>query len=55
MTVRPGDDQQSQDDHPPGVEEPPPIGRSWTRLYAVVIAFLVLQIIVYWLFTRAFS
>jgi hypothetical protein len=36
-------------------EEPPPIGGSWRRLYAIVIGFLAFQILVYWLFTRAFK
>jgi hypothetical protein len=35
-------------------EDPPPIGRTWRRLYAAVILFLALQIVVYWIFTRAF-
>jgi len=36
-------------------DEPRPPGGSWNRLYAIVIGFLILQIIAYWLFTRAFS
>jgi hypothetical protein len=39
---------------PTGPEAPPPIGGTWRRLYAAVILFLVLQIAVYWIFTRAF-
>ena len=35
--------------------EPPPPGGNWNRLYWFVIGFLVVQIIAYWLFTRAFS
>jgi hypothetical protein len=38
-----------------GSDEKPPIGGSWGRLYAVVLLFLALQILVYWLFTRAFA
>jgi len=40
---------------PPQDEQPPPFLGSWTRLYAVVIAFLVLQMILYAAFSRAFS
>lgn len=36
-------------------DEPPPPGGSWNRLYLVVIGFLIIQIIAYWLFTKAFS
>ena len=36
-------------------DEPPPPGGSWFRLYAMVIGFLIVQVLAYWLFTRAFS
>ena len=32
----------------------PPILKSWGRLYAVVLLFLLLQILAYYLFTVAF-
>ena len=40
---------------PPDNEEQPPIGGSWRVLYAVVIGNLVLLIVLFYLFTRAFS
>ena len=40
----------SGDDDPP-----PPIGGSWKRLYGLVIAFLLFQVVVYWLLTRLAS
>jgi hypothetical protein len=36
-------------------EETPPLGGRWVWLYAAGIGFLAIQILVYWLFTRAFS
>jgi len=36
-------------------EAPPPIGKSWARLYAVVLAFLALQIVIFYVFTKAFE
>lgn len=39
----------------PALDDRPPVGGSWNRLYAAVLLFLVFQIIVYWLFTKAFS
>ena len=39
----------------PDGEEPPPIGRSWRVLYAVVIGNLALLILLFYAFTRAFS
>jgi hypothetical protein len=32
----------------------PPIGKTWPRLYAAVLLFLVLEIVVFYLFTRSF-
>lgn len=39
----------------PALDDRPPVGGSWNRLYAAVLLFLVFQILVYWLFTKAFS
>jgi hypothetical protein len=40
----------------PGVpEEPPPILGSWPRLYALVLGVLVVLILLFGAFTRAFS
>ncbi len=36
-------------------EEPPPIGRSWNFLYAAVLVNLVLLILLFYAFTKAFS
>jgi hypothetical protein len=36
-------------------EEPPPIGKTWTRLYIAVLLNLVLLIILFHLFTKAFE
>lgn len=36
-------------------EEKPPIGGSWRVLYAVVIGNLALLILLFYMFTRAFS
>jgi hypothetical protein len=35
-------------------EEKPPVLKSWKNLYLLVTGFLVLQILVYYLFTRLF-
>jgi hypothetical protein len=35
-------------DEQPETEEAPPVLGSWNRLYAVVIGFLVVQILLYW-------
>ena len=44
-------------EHPtaPDGEEQPPIGGSWRVLYAIVIGNLVLLILLFYAFTRAFS
>jgi hypothetical protein len=39
----------------PGDEDPPPFGRSWNVLYAVVLLNLALLILLFYAFTRAFS
>lgn len=36
-------------------EDDPPIGKTWPRLYTFVIGFLIVEIIVFALFTRAFA
>jgi len=35
-------------------EEPPPFGRSWRALYAAVLAWLGVLVVLFYLFTRAF-
>jgi hypothetical protein len=36
-------------------EDPPPILGSWRRLYAVVIGWLLVLIVVFYLFARRFA
>jgi hypothetical protein len=36
-------------------DEPPPILGSWPRLYAAVLVFLALLILLFYAFTRAFA
>lgn len=36
-------------------DERPPIGGSWRNLYLAVIGALAAQVILFWLFTRAFA
>ena len=36
-------------------EEPPPFGGSWRALYAVVLAWLAVQVVLFYLFTRFFG
>ncbi len=36
-------------------DEPPPFGGSWARLYALVLGNLVLLIVLFYLFTKAFG
>jgi hypothetical protein len=43
-----------REDLPDG-EEPPPFGRSWGVLYAIVLLNLVLLILLFYAFTKAFS
>lgn len=35
-------------------EEPPPFGGTWRALYAVVLAWLAVLVVLFYLFTRAF-
>ena len=37
------------------VEAPPPVGGSWQRLYTGVVLTLILYILAFWLFTRAYA
>lgn len=39
----------------PQDDPPPPIGRSWKILYSVVIANLIVLILIFYGFTRAFG
>ena len=39
----------------PDGDEQPPFGRSWRVLYAIVIGNLAFLILLFYLFTRAFS
>ena len=41
--------------HEPEREEQPPFGGSWGRLYVLVLANLALMVLLFYLFTRAFS
>lgn len=34
---------------------PPPVGRSWRQLYAIVLGFLGLQIVIFYIFTKVFE
>ncbi|HET8550347.1 MAG TPA: hypothetical protein VFL57_20190 [Bryobacteraceae bacterium] len=36
-------------------EEPPPILKTWRRLYAAVLLWLATLIVLFYLFTRAFN
>ena len=47
------DGRQSRHDGEPG--EPPPILGSWPRVYLAVLGWLALLILLFWLFTRAFT
>ena len=35
-------------------EEPPPVGRRWGALYAVVLGALAVEVVLFWLFAKAF-
>lgn len=35
--------------------EPPPIGKTWTRLYAVVLAALAAEVLLFYAFTKVFE
>lgn len=36
-------------------DEHPPIGGTWPRLYAAVLLWLVVQVVIFYAFTRAFA
>jgi len=36
-------------------EEPPPILRTWRRIYTVVVIYLITIIVLFYVFERAFS
>jgi hypothetical protein len=36
-------------------DEPPPVVKTWARAYAIVLAWLALLIVLFALFSRAFS
>ncbi len=36
-------------------EEQPPVGRTWRRLYTYVLLFLAAQVLVFYIFTKAFE
>ena len=47
-------------DDPPGVarpieDEPPPVFRSWTRVYAFVLTYLAAVIVLFYVFTEHFA
>ena len=35
-------------------EDPPPVGGSWAKLYALVLLNLAVLVVLFYLFTRAF-
>lgn len=37
------------------VQDPPPVGKTWRRLYTYVLLFLAAQIVVFYAFTKAFE
>lgn len=44
-----------ENDLKPPAEEAPPVGRSWTRLYAIVLLALAAEIAVFAWFTKVFE
>ena len=42
-------------ERPSAGEEPPPFGRSWRVLYAIVLLNLTMLILLFYAFTKAFS
>jgi hypothetical protein len=36
-------------------ETPPPIGRTWRRLYTAVLLALAVEVVLFYLFTRSFA
>jgi len=39
----------------PSPDDPPPLLRTWNRLYALVLGVLLLEIVVFWLVTGAYA
>jgi len=37
------------------MNEPPPIGKTWSRLYAAVLGVLAIEIVLFTLFTKFFQ
>jgi hypothetical protein len=37
------------------MSEPPPVGKTWRRLYAAVLLWLAAQIALFYAFTKAFE
>ena len=37
-----------------GGDEPPPVGKRWSVLYAVVLGALALEVLFFWLFAESF-
>ncbi len=38
-----------------GLEAPPPLLGSWRNLYALVLGWLALQVVVYWTITQVYA
>jgi hypothetical protein len=36
-------------------EAPPPIGRTWNRLYIAVLTLLAIEIVIFYAFTKVFE
>ena len=43
------------EEDPPDIEGPPPLLGTWNNLYAVVLAALAIQIVAFWLITKAYQ
>jgi hypothetical protein len=48
-------DHRDQSDEAVGTEPPPPFGGSWRRLYTYVLVNLAAHVLLFYIFTRAFS
>lgn len=55
MSTSPMREQQASPVQDPHEGGPPPIGRSWNRLYAVVLGELVLLVALFYWFTKVFE
>lgn len=55
MNERRTDERDARADERETGEEPPPFGGSWARLYALVLGNLVLLIVLFYVFTKAFA